>query len=113
MSRLSRSAVMFATAAAATAVVGAPSAVAEPIQGDGGQSAEATIDDLTAQGYNVQINWVNRFDTKPLSECWMTGVNNPGDETPTGGTFVTVYVDVRCPNGNDDGGYFRIGVGIG
>jgi hypothetical protein len=76
-----------------------------------GGGAAAVIDDLKTQGYNVQINWTNGFDTKPLDECWVTSINNPGDEPPSPDTFVTVYVDVVCPN-HDDGG-FTGGVGIG
>lgn len=60
--------------------------------------ADDVISDLEAQGYTVQINWTNGFDTKPLSECWVTGVNNPSNQTPSKTTFVTVYVDVACPN---------------
>ncbi|ORA38308.1 hypothetical protein BST13_06040 [Mycobacterium aquaticum] len=60
--------------------------------------ADDVISDLEAQGYTVQINWTNGFDTKPLSECWVTGVNNPSNQKPGPGTFVTVYVDVACPN---------------
>ncbi|HYO05066.1 MAG TPA: hypothetical protein VET27_25670 [Mycobacterium sp.] len=96
----------------AIAVLGCvPLAAADPSSSGNGRAASAIIDDLQAQGYNVQINWVNGFDTKPLSQCWVTGVNNPGNMAPTDGTFVTVYVDVVCPNG-DDGG-FNFGVGIG
>lgn len=60
--------------------------------------ADEVISDLESQGYTVQINWTNGFDTKPLSECWVTGINNPGNQTPGPTTFVTVYVDVACPN---------------
>lgn len=60
--------------------------------------ADEVISDLESQGYTVQINWTNGFDTKPLSECWVTGVNNPGNQQPGPTTFVTVYVDVACPN---------------
>jgi hypothetical protein len=73
-------------------------AVADPEVDTVGGSASDVIDDLKAQGYNVEINWTNGFDTKPLSECWVTGINNPGDESPSKTTFVTVYVDVMCPN---------------
>jgi len=96
--------------ASTTGVVLAPSAAAGPPVASSGP-ADATINDLKAQGYNVQINWVNGFDTKPLSECWVTGVNNPGNTPPSAGTFTTVYVDVACPNGDDDG--FGITGGIG
>ena len=93
-------------------VAGVPLAAADPSLVASGQSAEATIDALEAQGYNVQINWVSGFDTKPLSQCWVTNVNNPGHEAPIDGTFVTVYADVVCPNGND-GGSFGVGIGFG
>jgi hypothetical protein len=60
--------------------------------------ADDVISDLERQGYTVHINWTNGFDTKPLSECWVTGINNPSNQTPSATTFVTVYVDVECPN---------------
>jgi len=44
----------------------APLAVADPMAGDG--PADATISDLKAEGYNVEINWVNGFDTGGQSE---------------------------------------------
>jgi hypothetical protein len=100
-------------AGAVSAIVVAPLAAADPFPPVGsGQSASAAIDDLQAEGYDVRINWTTGYDTKPLSECWVTGVNNPSHEAPTEGTFTTVYVDVACPNG-DDGSGFTGGVGIG
>lgn len=60
--------------------------------------ADDVISDLESLGYTVHINWTNGFDTKPLSECWVTGVNNPANQEPGPTTFVTVYVDVACPN---------------
>lgn len=99
--------------ASAWAITCAPFAEADPSAPVSSRGpADATINDLEAQGYNVQINWVNGFDTKPLSECWVTGVNNPGDLPPSEDTFTTVYVDVACPNG-DDGPGFSVGAGIG
>ena len=93
--------------------IAAPPATADPFPpAAGGQSASAVIDDLKAQGYNVQINWTTGYDTKPLSDCWVTGVNNPSHAAPTEGMFPTVYVDVACPNGNDGSG-FTGGVSIG
>lgn len=74
---------------AGAAVVSAPAAAA---------GADDVISDLESQGYTVHINWTNGFDTKPLSECWVTGVNNPAGQEPGPTTFVTVYVDVACPN---------------
>ncbi|MBJ7340355.1 hypothetical protein [Mycolicibacterium sp.] len=94
-----------------SAVADGPVAAADPSVSGG--SASTVVDDLESQGYNVQINWVNGFDTKPLAQCWVTRVNNPGDIAPTEGTFTTVYVDVACPNGDGGGGDFGVGVGIG
>ena len=62
--------------------------------------ADATISDLEAQGYTVQINWINGFDTKPLSICSVTAIHNP-DSSPQPATSTTLYVDVWCPNHND------------
>ena len=75
----------------------APIAVAPIAAADG---ADATIDDLQGQGYTVQINWINGFDTKPLSECSVVAVHNP-DSSPQPVTSTTLYVDVWCPNHND------------
>jgi hypothetical protein len=36
------------------------------------------IDDLKAEGYDVQINWLTGFDTEPVSVCIVTNVNTPG-----------------------------------
>jgi hypothetical protein len=73
--------------------------------------ADAAIADLQARGYLVNINWVNGFDTKPLWQCTVTGVNNPSNAPPEAGD--TVFVDVKCPNHEDDDGDVGIGVGIG
>lgn len=81
---------------------GAP-AVADPSDPvDTGGSAESVIDDLRADGYSVQINWVTGYDTVPLSYCTVTNINNPGDTHPGSGKLATVYVDVSCPNHQDD-----------
>jgi hypothetical protein len=89
----------------AMAIIAAPTASAS--------GADATIADLQAQGYNVQINWVNGFDTKALSECTVTNVNNPDHSGAPPKAGDTVYVDVRCPNHDyDDGGSFGVGVGF-
>jgi hypothetical protein len=88
--------------AAVMALTGAPAA--------GASGADATIADLQAQGYLVQINWINGA-SKALSQCTVTGVNNPSSSPPKPGD--TVYVDVRCPNHEDDYGDVGIGIGIG
>jgi hypothetical protein len=72
--------------------------------------ADTTIADLQAQGYVVNVNYLNGA-SKALSECTVTNVNNPSSSPQPGDT---VYVDVRCPNHDDgDGGSFGVGVGIG
>lgn len=90
-----------AGAAAALGVV--PVAAADP--GAGNESASATIDDLTAKGYNVEINWVGGHSTEPLSKCSVTAIHNPDPSPPPPKTFTTVYVDVSCPNEPDDSGF--------
>jgi hypothetical protein len=69
---------------------------------DTGASAQSVIDGLTAGGYNVEINWLTGYDTEPLSVCTVRNINNPGDSVPSQGKLVTVYVDVSCPNHQDD-----------
>lgn len=86
--------------AAVLALIGAPPAAAS--------GADATIADLQAAGYLVNVNYLNGA-SKALSQCTVTNVNNPSSSPKPGDT---VYVDVRCPNHDDDGG-FGFGVGIG
>ena len=73
----------------------------------GAEDARATIDDLQAQGYDVQINWVSGIPMVPLYRCKVTGINNPNHSPPSENTFATVYVDVSCPNPDDDWGRGR------
>ena len=65
-------------------------------------SAESVVNDLKAQGYNVVINWLTGYNTKSLSVCRVSNINNPGQWDPPPGTFTTVYVDVSCPNHDYD-----------
>lgn len=89
-------AALLIASAAAAAIAAAPPA--------GADGADGVISDLQAKGYDVQINWVNGFDTEPLSICTVTGVNNPNHRAgmKAGGT---VYVDVTCPNHPDEDGF--------
>ena len=92
----------------------APVAAADPVWPvAGAESASATIDDLQAQGYDVQINWVSGVSSVPLSQCKVTAIHNPNHSAEPPTTFTTVYVDVSCPNEHDDGGWVGIGVGAG
>ncbi len=90
-------AVIGAAGALAAALALAPLAVADPLLDTDGSAADV-INNLQAEGYLVQINWTNGFDVKPLSVCWVTGINNPGNFKPGGPVAATVYVDVQCPN---------------
>ena len=96
-------------AAGAAALTGAPTVCAEP---NLDQSAAAVIQQLTDEGYNVQINWVSGVSSRPLSECSVTGGHNPNRAGGPVEEFTTVYVDVSCPN-HDDGASFDLGVGFG
>jgi hypothetical protein len=99
--------------AAAVSLASAPGATAEPVWPvAGAESASATIDDLEAQGYDVQINWVSGVSSVPLSWCKVTAIHNPNHSPPSENTFATVYVDVSCPNPDDDWGWGGIGVGV-
>jgi hypothetical protein len=101
---LQRRAAALAPLAAVLALVGAPESAANPVfPAPGSGSAETVIDELTAQGYNVQINWVSGVSSRPLSECRVLAIHNPSDTAGPPTTFTTVYVDVSCPNHDSDG----------
>ena len=100
-------------AGAAAMLALAPTAAADPLWPSAGdQSASATIEDLEAQGYNVQINWVNGGSIQPLSQCFVPAIHNPNRSGEPPATFTTVYVDVSCPDYSDDSG-FGFGFGLG
>jgi hypothetical protein len=93
----------------ATSIAVAPIAVAEPVAVN--PSASSTIDELEAQGYDVQINWMNGSRSDALSECSVTAVHNPNRSGEPPATFTTVYIDVLCPEHHD--GDFGIFGGLG
>ena len=65
-------AALIAGGAAAASMAMTPIGAAEPVWPvGGGEPADATIQDLETQGYDVQINWVTGYPTVPLSECWV------------------------------------------
>ena len=98
--------------AAAASITVAPIAAADPIWPvAGAESASATIEDLEAEGYNVAINWVNGYNTVPLSQCTVNAIHNPDRSPDSQNTFTTVYVDVECPDSNHSG--FGFGFGFG
>jgi hypothetical protein len=98
-------------AACAALIVAAPIAIADPACPAGGdQTARAVIDDLEAQGYDVQINWLKGQSYRSLCECTVPAVHNPNRSGGPPDTFTTVYVDVFCPDHDDSG--FQFGVGF-
>ena len=107
---------MFAAGLVASAIplTSVPVADAEPVWPfAGAEDASATIDDLEAQWYDVQINWVSGIPSVPLYRCKVTAIHNPNHSPPSENTLDTVYVDVSCPNPDDDWGWGGVGVGIG
>jgi hypothetical protein len=95
---------LIVTVAVAASIVTAPTTAAEPVWPVGGaEPADATIDDLAAQGYTVQINWVTGYPSVPLSECWVDDIHNPnGTAPPSRDRLAIVYVDIGCPSNNID-----------
>ena len=78
----------------------AMSIAAPPVAAASG--ADSVIANLQAKGDDVQINWVNGFDTEPLSVCTVTNVNNPDHSGGPHKAGATVYVDVTCPDHDAD-----------
>ncbi|MGV0783904.1 hypothetical protein [Mycolicibacterium peregrinum] len=82
----------------AIAIGATPVATAEPTAGSG-QRADETISALSAEGYNVAINWVGGKSTLSLSLCRVNSIHNPNrGSPPLPKSDVTVYVDVQCPD---------------
>lgn len=99
--------------AGAVSIAVAPTVAAEPVWPvAGAESAAATIADLEAQGYDVQINWVSGVSNVDLTECKVLAIHNPDNSPGNEGMFTTVYVDVSCPNRDDDS-WGGVGIGIG
>jgi hypothetical protein len=89
----------------AAAILGlAGTAAADPAEFNNGfGNAQATIDALKAQGYNVVLNGAPVY---PLTGCKVTGVeglrdfnSKPGGERIDPAQFDTVYVDISCKGG--------------
>ena len=89
---------LLAGGAVAAAIAAAPVAQADQVfPAAGSESVGATVGDLKAQGFSVVINYLEGHPDVPLSECHVTGINNPSPPTADPST-VTVSVDVECPN---------------
>src|ERR1700739_2776935 len=96
--------ILIATGAAVASIATAPITAAEPVWPFGGaEPADATSEDLEAQGYTVQINWVSGYPTVPLYECWVDDIHNPnGTGPPKPNTLAIVWVDIGCPSNDFD-----------
>src|ERR1700732_289948 len=95
-------AALIATAAAAASISIAPISAGDPVWPVGAaEPADATIQDLETQGYDVQINWVTGYPSVPLSECWVDAIHNPHPD-PRTDILTTVWVDIGCPSSNFD-----------
>lgn len=89
-------------ATSAFALAGAASAA--PLE-DG--SASDAITQLKAEGYDVQLNLTNGYPFVPLSECKVLGVHGLSGTDSAGKPLTpaevgTVYVDVNCPDDDED-----------
>lgn len=103
MRRLAIGTAAFGVVAAGTlGVAGAASAA--PLE-DG--SAADAINQLKDQGCSVQLNLTNGYPYVPLSECKVLGVhglsgNNWAGQPLTPAEVGSVYVDVNCPDDDED-----------
>jgi hypothetical protein len=98
-----RSAALVAAIGAALSAAAMPTASADPVWPvAGAEPADATLRDLAAQGYDVQINWVGGYSNVSLSECKVTAIHNPDGAPTSHNPLATVYVDISCPSNNFD-----------
>jgi hypothetical protein len=79
---------------AAASILMAPTAFADPpsIPEPGEESAAATVRDLDALGYDVQLQFENGAPTVPLSQCQVTDIDTVG----SAGTEKLAYVTITC-----------------
>lgn len=88
-------AVLLLAAGAAASIGVAPIAVADPtgVPEAGSEPADATINNLRGQGYNVTVNYVSGSRDVPLSECAVTGIDTAAAPA--------VSVSVDCAEAGD------------
>ncbi len=77
-----------ATLWSAAAAGADPPAIPEP----GSESAAATVGDLDAAGYDVQLQYENGVPDVPLSQCTVTDINTIG----SAGSQPLAYVTINC-----------------
>jgi hypothetical protein len=95
MSLTSRYIAPLLVSAGAAAVAVAPIAAADPaLPTPGSEDASATISDLEARGYDVQVQYTNGLPDVDLNQCWVNTINTA--DAAAGG-LRTVYIDVECP----------------
>lgn len=61
------------------------------------ESAAEVIDELTEQGYDVQVNGVPSGDTSLLTTCKVTAIHNPGAASADPTSTTVISVDIACP----------------
>jgi hypothetical protein len=79
---------------ASVTILAAPSVADPDIHS---QSAAAVVEDLRAQGYNVEVKGISGADTGALTTCTVTAIHKPGDPSSDPTTTPMVYVEVACP----------------
>lgn len=84
-----------AGAATVAAVVGAPAANADDpnLPPAGSENARATLNDITAAGYNPVLQYENGVPNVGLSQCTVTDI----DDADAAGGKGNVYVTINCP----------------
>ena len=88
-----------AAAGVAMALAFAPNASADPVFPRAGSGpASDIVDELKADGYDVQVNFLDGTPNVPLNECKVSEIRNPGSAPVPSGAAATVSVDVVCPN---------------
>jgi hypothetical protein len=79
----------------ASVTILAPTAAADPDIDT--ESAAAVVEELRAQGYNVEVKGIPGADTGLLTTCTVTTIHNPGAPSPDPTSTTTIYVEVACP----------------
>jgi hypothetical protein len=79
----------------ASVIILAPTGAADPDIDT--ESAAAVVEELKAQGYNVEVKGMSGADSGLLTTCTVTAIHNPGDPSPDPASTTTIYVEVACP----------------
>lgn len=92
--------VLWSAAAGVTAALAvAPSAAADPVFPRAGSGpASDIVNELKADGYDVQVNFLDGTPNVPLNECKVSDIRNPSSAPVQAAAGSTVSVDIVCPN---------------